>query len=106
MVELEFAVEGLDALRAKLENYGDAYTTAYAHALNDLAPQILARVRAMLPSDTGAMRRGVKITRTHGGIQIHIPQYYKGQLKGRLRNLKLNNLVSSLEIEAAIARHL
>ena len=40
-VELDFSVEGLDALRAKLENYGDTYKTAYALALNDLSPQII-----------------------------------------------------------------
>ena len=106
MVSLEFDVVGLDALREKLEDYGDTYKTAYAAALNDLAPQIITRIRAMLPSDTGAMRRGVKITRTVDGISIHIPQYYRNQLTGRFKNLRLENLVSSVELEVAIARHL
>ena len=105
-VSLEFSVVGLDALREKLEDYGDTYKHAYALALNDLSPQIIMRVRAMLPHRTGAMRRGVKITRTVDGISIHIPQYYRNQLTGRLKNLRLENLVSSLEIETAIARHL
>ena len=105
-VELEFSVEGLDALRAKLENYGDRYKRAYAAALNDLSPQILMRVRAMLPHRTGVMRRGVRITRTVDGISIAIPQYYRNQLTGRLKNLRLENLVSSIELESAIAKHL
>ena len=105
-VSLEFSVEGLDAIREKLEDAGDRYKHAYALALNDLSPQIVNRVRAMLPNRTGAMRRGVKITRTVDGIQIHIPQYFRGQLTSRLKNLRLENLVSSIEIETAIARHL
>ena len=46
---------------------------------DDGADTRLAQERAMLPSDTGAMRRGVKITRTSDGIAIHIPQYYRNQ---------------------------
>ena len=105
-VSLEFSVEGLDALREKLEDAGDRYKHAYALALNDLSPQIINRVRAMLPVRTGKMRRGVRITRTVDGIAIAIPQYYRNQLTGRLKNLRLENLVSSIELETAIARHL
>ena len=39
MVELEFSVIGLEALREKLEDAGDRYKLAYAAALNDLSPQ-------------------------------------------------------------------
>ena len=70
------------------------------------AEQILSRVRAMLPHRTGKMRRGVRITRTVDGIAIHIPQYYRNQLTSRLKNLRFENLVSSVELESTIARHL
>lgn len=106
MVSVELEVIGLEKLQERLRSYPERYEAAFAAALNDLFPRIVARIRALLPHRTGAMRRGVKVTRVHGGVAIHIPQYYRNQLTGRLKNLRLENLVSSIEIETAIARHL
>ena len=106
MVSVELSIVGLERLQEQLRSYPERYESAFASALNDLSPQIISRIRALLPHRTGAMRRGVRITRTHGGIAIIIPQYYKGQLTGRLKNLRLNNLVSEIALESAIARHL
>ena len=49
MVSVELSIVGLERLQEQLRSYPDRYEAAFGAALNDLSPQIISRIRALLP---------------------------------------------------------